>query len=86
MVRHSIKYVVDIDLNKNYLKKARFENLAEAPADPAEGQVYYNTTEKCFYFFHGSSWEKFVKTSELLTLLNETLIAGDGVDIKLYPA
>lgn len=86
MVRQSIKYVVDIDLNKNYLKKARFENLAEAPADPEEGQVYYNTTEKCFYFFHGSSWEKFVKTSELLTLLNDTLIAGDGVDIKLFPA
>ena len=71
MSRAEIKFVADINLNKNYLKKARFENLADAPADPAEGQE--------------STWEKFVKTSELLTLLNETLIAGDGVDIKLYP-
>lgn len=85
MSRAEIKFVADINLNKNYLKKARFENLADAPADPAEGQVYYNTTDKCFYFYHESTWEKFVKTSELLTLLNETLMAGDGVDIKLYP-
>lgn len=85
MSRAFIKFVADIDLNKNYLRKARFENLDVAPESPAEGQVYYNTVDKCFYFYHETAWEKFIKTSDLLSLLNDTLIAGDGVDIKLYP-
>lgn len=33
-----ITYLTDIDLNQNYLRKARFENLAEAPQNPVESQ------------------------------------------------
>jgi outer membrane protein assembly factor BamE (lipoprotein component of BamABCDE complex) len=29
---------------------------ATAPANPEEGQIYFNTTEKCFYGWNGSSW------------------------------
>jgi len=28
-----------------------------APADPEEGQIYFNTTEKSFYGWNGSTWE-----------------------------
>lgn len=85
-----IKYLVDIDLNKNYLRKARFENLAEHPSEPAESQVYYNTTDKCYYYYeiidNVGSWVSFVNSRQLAALLDEkqdVLTAGEGIDISV---
>ena len=92
MARMKYVFASDIDLNKNYLVKARFDNLAEHPEDPMVGQVYYNTTDKCFYFYKevppveqgGEStfmWERFVNTTELIDKLENKLVAGEGVSI-----
>ena len=96
MAREKIVFATDIDLNKNYLVKARFDNRATAPEEPAVGQVYYNTTDKCFYFYKevppveqgGEStfvWERFINTHELITKLETQLVAGEGVTIERIP-
>lgn len=85
-----MKYLIDIDLNKNQLRKARFENLAEAPENPAVGQVYYNTTDKCYYYYEiiddVGAWVSFVNMRQLRALLDtkqDVLTAGDGINIEV---
>ena len=38
-----IKHLVNLNLNRNQLVKARVENLATAPATPVDGQIYFDT-------------------------------------------
>ena len=46
----------NIDLGKNQILNARLQNLSSAPANPAEGQIYYNTTDKKIYNYNGTTW------------------------------
>lgn len=85
-----IESVVDIDLKGNSLRKARFENLAEAPSEPKVGQVYYNTTDKCYYYYEViddvGSWVSFVNMRQLLAQLalkQDVLTAGEGISIAV---
>jgi hypothetical protein len=53
-----MKFVSNIDLQKNELQNAVIQNL---PSDPStdvskEGQVYYNTTDQKFKQFNGTEW------------------------------
>jgi hypothetical protein len=52
------KYLSNIDLNKNQLQNAALHPVATAPATPAEGQVYFDTTagDKMMYFWDGTAW------------------------------
>ena len=43
--------VANLDFNKKEAVKFVFEQLAEAPADPVQGQVYYNTTDDHTYVY-----------------------------------
>ena len=85
-----ITFLTDIDLNKNYLRKARFENLSSAPDNPVESQVYYNTTDKLYYYWQPNEttgeWVSFVNTNDLisqLALKQDVLTAGDGISIEV---
>jgi hypothetical protein len=51
-----MKYLSNLDLNKNQLLKARLENLASDPNSPVTGQIYYNTTDNVAYIWNGSAW------------------------------
>lgn len=51
-----MKYLSNLDLNKNQLLKARLENLASDPTSPVTGQIYYNTTDNVAYIWNGSAW------------------------------
>ena len=64
-----MKYLVDIDLNKNQLLNAVIQNLASAPSSPLDGQIYYNTTEDALYARVGGVWVDF---SDLYTHPNFT--------------
>lgn len=51
-----MKYLTSIDLTKNELKNAAIHNLPSAPSNPVEGLVYFNTTDKLFYYYNGTAW------------------------------
>lgn len=49
-------FLVNVDLNKNELQNAKVHILASAPGSPAEGQLYYNSTDKTVGFYTGATW------------------------------
>lgn len=53
----AIKYLNNIDLNKNELQNAVIQVLASAPTSPVEGQVYYDSTDDVVKYYDGSGWE-----------------------------
>ena len=50
------KFLGQIDLNKIPVKNIVAEQLSSAPATPAEGQLYQNTTDHKLYRYNGTSW------------------------------
>lgn len=57
-------FVVDIDLLKNQLLQARVENLASAPASPALGQIYFDTTLSAYRIWNGTRWDTMDNTGD----------------------
>jgi hypothetical protein len=49
--------LTNINLNKNELQNARIQNLATAPSNPFEGQIYYNTIDKTYYGWNRIKWQ-----------------------------
>ena len=52
----AISYLSSIDLNKNEIQNGVIQVLATAPSSPAQGQIYFNSTDVKLYFFDGSNW------------------------------
>ena len=51
-----MQFLTSINLNKNELQNVRLQNLATAPSSPVPGQPYYNSADKKFYGWNGSTW------------------------------
>ena len=52
----SVKFLHNIDLNKNQLQNAVIQPLATAPSSPNEGQIYWNTVDELLYIYDGEDW------------------------------
>lgn len=52
----SLPFYTNIDLSKNQILNAVFQILPSAPSNPVEGQFYYNSTDKTFYYYNGTTW------------------------------
>jgi len=51
-----MKYLTNLDLNKNQLLNVVLQQLATAPANPVMGQKYFNTTSKREFVYNGTEW------------------------------
>ena len=71
-----MRYLSNIDLNKNELQNARVQNLATAPNNPVVGQIYFDTTDKTGYIYDGTEWRDIAAIQQ-----SATYTAGNGIKI-----
>lgn len=76
-----MNYFNNINLNQNELQKAVMHPLATPPADPKQGQMYFNTGDKKLYYYDDTKWvalndidlSNYVTTAQLNDGLNKKL-------------
>ena len=70
----------DIDFNKNEATAIVIDNQATAPASPAEGQMYFDSTvgDKTMYFYNGSAWVEMDGSGSGVSQLT----AGSGISLS----
>lgn len=75
----NIKYLVDLDLNKQQLLNAVVQNLAAAPGSPLDGQIYWDTVLDSLFVWDatGSVWIDL--GSDGVTNLDYTPSATNGI-------
>lgn len=73
-----IKYLVDIDLNKNQLTQAVVQNLAVAPGSPSDGQIYWNTADNTMYAWSDTNGVWVDLGSDGITNLSYTAAVSQG--------
>ena len=52
-----MNFLTNLNLNKNELQNVVIQNLAVAPENPKEGQIYYDTKAKQYYGFRNGQWK-----------------------------
>ena len=52
-----MKFLTNLDLQKNELQNASIQNLATDPASPVQGQIYYNTVSDALKVYDGAAWQ-----------------------------
>jgi hypothetical protein len=82
-----MKILNNLNLLKNELQNAAIQNLAEAPANPVAGQVYFDTVSKELKIYTGTAWDTVgkeyyiavVEDSGVKIRLTDSLSASDDV-------
>ena len=52
----AIKYLSNVDFGKNQLINIVVHVATSDPGSPAEGQIYYNSSDDKLYLYTGSTW------------------------------
>ena len=72
-----MKILNNLNLLKNELQNAAIQNLAEAPASPVAGQVYFDTVSKELKIYTGTAWDTVGKEYYI------AVVEDSGVKIRL---
>lgn len=71
---------LDFDLNGNQLIKPRAQNAAAAPVGPNDGQFYFNTADKTFRGWNGTTW---IDLSQIVA--SSTAVKGEIANASTNP-
>lgn len=77
-----MKVLTNLDLAKNQIKNVVIDALAQAPASPVEGQIYYDTVEKVVKQYDGTTW-KTMGSSYILPIASAQSLGGIKVGNNL---
>jgi hypothetical protein len=72
-----MKILNNLNLLKNELQNAAIQNLAEAPASPVSGQVYFDTVSDELKIYNGAAWDTVGKEYYI------AVVEDNGVKIRL---
>lgn len=84
----AIRFVNDIDLEKNEIQNVVIHNNLADIASPIDGLIYYNTGTDVFKGYANSTWETFAFVSDIPSVpanIVETVTTTDGTFINLTP-
>lgn len=74
-----MKYLSNVNLNKNELQNAVIQPLASAPSSPVEGQVYYDTTDDTIYVWANGAWLDLGVQGGAGSVVS--VVAGNNIDV-----
>lgn len=80
-----MKLLSNLDLGKNELQNARIQNLAAAPENPVEGQIYHNTTDRTTYIYTGGTWTDALCTVKKSSTNGNILVKGSETKVYTHP-
>ena len=79
------KFLNDIDFSNNKAENMVIQPLSSAPANPKQGQVYFNTTDNNIYRFDGTKWVTYQEVLDIETVteveLADVAFSGDAEDL-----
>ncbi len=84
----AIRFVNDIDLEKNEIQNVVIHNNGSDIASPIDGLIYYNTGTDVFRAYANSTWETIAYVSDIPSVpanIVETVTTTDGTFINLTP-
>ena len=84
----AIRFVNDIDLEKNEIQNVVIHNNGSDISTPIDGLIYYNTGTDVFKGYANSTWETFAFVSDIPSVpanIVETVTTTDGTFINLTP-
>lgn len=74
--------LTDLNFTQNEAQNMVIQNLASAPANPKEGQHYYNTADHIEYVWNGTAWVDAMNQGEILTFSAPLVKTGTNVTIS----
>lgn len=78
-----MKFLNNLDLNKNEIQNFRVQNLASAPSNPVVGQHYYDTAEGTEFVWSGTKWIDALSQGDYTFRYGIEEVEGRNVQIKL---